>query len=275
MIANQVVLSSIWYLASCTDLSGKALKLARAMVRNYMWSGQREASTRARVKWDTAVLPIVRGGIKILDPQWQTSALLVKLLIRGLSVGYEPWKVLVRYRVAQTKQSRRCKWPSHANWIMNSRSLVKQGSTMWQGVMKAWGTIQSGLEQQEPGIWAKIIRQPLFGNKMLTNEVGLQWGTESTTTMSWWPSRNLKSLHDVLRPDGQGWKVFEEQALRRTRVTPALYARMRSSIPWPLAAAPAPAIGQWLAAKTDEGTIREVFQFVSIDPPRQQCIAKT
>lgn len=30
------------------------------------------------------------GGIKILDPQWQTSALLVKLLIRGLSVGYEP-----------------------------------------------------------------------------------------------------------------------------------------------------------------------------------------
>lgn len=30
MIANQVVLSSIWYLASCTDLSSKALKLASA-----------------------------------------------------------------------------------------------------------------------------------------------------------------------------------------------------------------------------------------------------
>ena len=74
MIVNQVVLSSIWYLASCTDLSGKALKLAKALVRNYMWSGQREAGARARVKWDTAVLPIVRGGIKILDPQWQTSA---------------------------------------------------------------------------------------------------------------------------------------------------------------------------------------------------------
>ena len=105
MIANQVVLSSIWYLASCTDLSSVALKQARAMVRNYMWSGHGEANTRARVKWDTAVLPIVRGGIKIMDPQWQTSALLVKLLIRGLSVGYEPWKVLVRYRVAQTRQS--------------------------------------------------------------------------------------------------------------------------------------------------------------------------
>ena len=184
MIANQVILSSIWYLASCTDLSSKALKLARAMVRNYIWSGKGDYNTSARVKWDTAVLPIVRGGVKILDPQWQTSALLVKLLIRGLSPGYEPWKVLVRFRVRQTKQSRRGRWPAHANWIMNSRILVKQGSTMWQGVMKVWHTLQSGLEQHDPTSLDEILRQPLFGNRMLTNEKGQQWGTEPNTTMS-------------------------------------------------------------------------------------------
>ena len=106
MVSNQVVLSSIWYLASCTNLSGKSLKLARAVVRNYMWSGKRDSRARAgaRVKWSTSVLPIVCGGVKILDPEWQASALLVKLLIRGMSVGYEPWKALVRYRVSQTKQ---------------------------------------------------------------------------------------------------------------------------------------------------------------------------
>lgn len=74
---------------------------------------------------------------KILDLEWQASALLVKLLIRGLSAGYEPWKTLVRHRVTQTKQSKRGRWPAHANWIMNSAQLVQQGSTMWQGVMKA------------------------------------------------------------------------------------------------------------------------------------------
>lgn len=115
MVSNQVVLSSIWFLASCTDMSGKSLKLARAAVRNYVWSGKRDTRARARVKWSTAVLPIVRGGVKILDPEWQASALLVKLLIRGLIVGYEPWKTLVRYRVEQTKQSRRGRWPTHAN----------------------------------------------------------------------------------------------------------------------------------------------------------------
>ena len=32
MVSNQVVLSSISYLASCTNLSGKTLKLAKAIV---------------------------------------------------------------------------------------------------------------------------------------------------------------------------------------------------------------------------------------------------
>jgi hypothetical protein len=106
MISNQVIFSSIWYLASCTDISGQALKLARATIINYIWLGLKKIYARARVKWATVMLPIVRGGVKILHPQWQASALLVKLLIRGLTVGYEPGKVLVRYRGAQTKQSR-------------------------------------------------------------------------------------------------------------------------------------------------------------------------
>jgi hypothetical protein len=174
MVANQVILSSVWYLASCTDFSGHALKLARAIVRNYVWSGKKVSCARARVKWSVAVLPIVRGGIKILDPHWQTSALLVKLLMRGLSVGYEPWKALVRHRVSQTKQTRNGKWPSHANWIMNSARIVQQGSTMWHGVMKAWSTIQSGMEQQDPSTWSEIMRQPIYGNRFLTSNRGVK-----------------------------------------------------------------------------------------------------
>ena len=40
-----------------------------------------------------------------------------------------------------------------------------------------------------------------------------------------------------MRPDGYGWKVFEEMPIRITRVTPALYGRLRANIPW--AATPA------------------------------------
>ena len=134
--------------------------------------------------------------------------------------------------------------------------------------MKAWSSIQSGLEQHDPTTWAEIVRQPLYGNRMLTSEVGQQWGTEATTTMSWWPSRNIRSIQDILRPDGLGWKSFEEQNLRRTRVTPALYERVRASIPWAAAPHPPPATGQWLAPKTETGTIDQVFHILNTTPPK-------
>lgn len=266
MVSNQVVLSSIWYLASCTDLSGQALKLARAMVRNYIWSGKQEARARARVKWATAVLPIVRGGVKILDPQWQASALLVKLLLRGLSVGYEPWKVLVRYRVEQTKQSRRGRWPSHANWIMNSTHIVKQGSSMWHGVMKAWSTLQAGLEQQDPTSWAEIARQPLYGNRFLSSTTGVQWGTEPRPNMKWWMENQFRSLQDIARPGGHGWKTFAElRRLRRTSAAPGLYARLTNNIPWEATPPPAHKTGQWLATKEDNGSLHTIYHLRNSD----------
>lgn len=266
MVSNQVILSSIWYLASCTDISGQTLKVARAIVRNYMWSGQKESFARARVKWATAVLPIVRGGVKILDPQWQSSALLVKLLMRGLSVGYEPWKTLVRYRVAQTRQSRRGKWPAHSNWIMNSHRLVAHGSPMWQGVMRAWGTIQSGLEQQDPTNWSEIARQPLYGNRFLTNEDGTQWGTKAKTNMLWWSEKEYRSLKDIARTDWHGWRTYAELSrLRLSRVAIPLYTRLLNSIPWDARPQPPPAVGQWFAKPEPDGSIHTVYQIQHTD----------
>ena len=267
MIANHVILSSIWYFASCMNFSNQALNLVRATVRNYIWSGKRATNTRARVKWATAVLPIVRGGVKILDPLCQTSALLVKLLIRGMSVGYEPWKALVRYRVQQTQQSRRGKWSSNSNWIMNDRQIAKQGSVMWQGIMRAWNSIQSGIEQQDPTTWAEIMRQPLYGNKLLTNELGIQWGTEPRSNMIWWPGKGLRTLKDIANREGRGWKAFQDlQGFRRTRVAPNLYNRLINNIPWEATPRPPITIGQWLAEIEGDGNIHQVYHIIQTHP---------
>ena len=267
MIANHVIMSSIWYFASCMNFSNQALNLVRATVRNYIWSGKRATNTRARVKWATAMLPIVRGGVKILDPLWQTSALLVKLLIRGMSVGYEPWKALVRYRVQQTQQSRRGKWSSNSNWIMNDRQIAKQGSVMWQGIMRAWNSIQSGIEQQDPTTWAEIMRQPLYGNKLLTNELGIQWGTEPRSNMIWWPGKGLRTLKDTANGEGRGWKAFQDlQGFRRTKVAPNLYNRLINSIPWEATPRPPITTGQWLAEIEGDGNIHQVYHIIQTDP---------
>ena len=267
MVANQVVLASIWYFASCTDFTGKALKLAKATVRNYIWSGKQNSCARAKVRWDTAVLPIVRGGVKILDPQWQSSALLIKLLIRGLSVGYEPWKTLVRFRVTQTQQSKNGRWPPHTNWIMNDRRVVKQGSSMWQGILKAWSSIQSGIEQQDPTSWDEICRRPICGNRFLTNDLGIQWGTELKSKLKYWLEQGIRSIKDIARENGNGWRPFAEQKkLHRSKVAPALYEKVIQSILWPPAPNIPSMLGMWIAEKDEAGIIQQVFHITKIDP---------
>ena len=150
---------------------------------------------------------------------------------------------------------------------MNSTHLVQQGSTMWQGVMKAWSTIQAGLEQQDPQTWAEISRQPLFGNRLLTNEKGIQWGTEGRSNLKWWVEKNVRTIQDVTRAEKSGWKTFTELGcLRRTSVSPGLYARIINSIPW-LANPKYPhQAGQWIAAKETDGSIQHVYHVQTIMP---------
>jgi hypothetical protein len=39
LVTNQVVLASIWYIASCADISKVVLHKARTLVCNFVWGG--------------------------------------------------------------------------------------------------------------------------------------------------------------------------------------------------------------------------------------------
>lgn len=158
---------------------------------------------------------------------------------------------------------------------MNSRNLVKTGSTIWQGVLKAWQIVQSGIEQQDPTTWDEIIRQPLFGNRLLTNEQGVQWGTGSRTNMKLWADRNIRAIRDIIKEDGIGWKPFEEQeGLQRSCTAPQLYIRVLRSIPWqPLPNIPSTQ-GLWVATKEEDGRIRKVYHITSTNPTETTVYTK-
>jgi len=100
LIANQVLLASIWFLASCWALHIDTLKQIKSLIRNFAWSGENgKRCCRAKVEWDSLIQPKHEGGIKLIDPTTQMQALLVKLLVRGLTPGNAPWKTLILYRM--------------------------------------------------------------------------------------------------------------------------------------------------------------------------------
>lgn len=96
LVCNQVILASIWYFASCSNVSSSVLLRVKTLVRNFMWGGNPDRRTRARLAWDTAIAPTMRGGLRIFDPLTQTRALLAKMIPQAVSPGAEPWKALRR-----------------------------------------------------------------------------------------------------------------------------------------------------------------------------------
>ncbi len=86
LVANQVLLASIWYLVACWNPDPKMSSQVRGLIRNFIWGGK-EAPTRAKVRWETLAFPIAHGGLGVTDPKSQSEALLAKLLVRGLAPG--------------------------------------------------------------------------------------------------------------------------------------------------------------------------------------------
>jgi hypothetical protein len=151
--------------------------------------------------------------------------------------------------------------------MMNARNLVKQGSSLWQGIMKAWHTMQSRLEQQDPTCWAEIIRQPLFGNRFLTNTIGIQWGTDARSTMLRWMEKGMRSLGDMANLEGHGWLPFEQNPkLRPNSFTRAIYNRILQSIPWDNNPPNFISPGQWVAPKEADGSIHRVLHITCVEP---------
>jgi hypothetical protein len=100
LVANQVLLAFMWYLAACWNPNPRMTTQIRRVIRNFIWGGK-DAPARAKVKWDTLTLPTAQGGLGIIDPKTQSEALLAKLLIRGLASRGEPWKELIRHKADQ------------------------------------------------------------------------------------------------------------------------------------------------------------------------------
>jgi hypothetical protein len=171
LVANQVLLASMWYLAASWNPNPRMCCQVRGVVRNFIWSGK-ATNARAKVKWETLVLPTSQGGIGIIDPKTQSEALLAKLLIMGLEPGGEPWKELLRHKANQVMLPVHGLGPAtqDINWLFAAKKLKRPPTSLWKSILSAWMNVRSGLSKMEPTNAAEVLRQPVFGNPLITNQ---------------------------------------------------------------------------------------------------------
>jgi hypothetical protein len=68
LVAKQVLLASMWYLAASWNPNPRMCYQVRGVVRNFIWS-KKATNARAKVKSETLVLPTSQGGLEIIDPK--------------------------------------------------------------------------------------------------------------------------------------------------------------------------------------------------------------
>lgn len=236
LVSNQVILASIWYIASGADLAKTVLHKARAMVRNFIWGGDASKNSRARVRWDSAILPIAHGGIKIFDPYAQASALLAKLISRGLEPGPEPWKVLLRHKVGQIRRMHKGPWGPDAEWLLTARRIKDQGSPLWRGVWSSWLEVRPGINRTPPTNQEEAQRHSIFLNPFLSSTDIIQWGDDEDPRAGVfcnWSIKNITKLKHLRTEDQSRWLDMAEIRNRtRSFNIPEIRRELIDSVPW-------------------------------------------
>jgi hypothetical protein len=97
VVANSVLLASMWYIASTWLFSRSIILKLQRLVRNFIWGASVGTRAVAKVAWSVLIRPIREGGLGLIDPMLQSKALLAKHVVRGFMPGDELWKKLWLY----------------------------------------------------------------------------------------------------------------------------------------------------------------------------------
>ena len=201
VVANHVLLATIWYIASCWIFSRSCIGQIRRLIRNFLWTRREGTAVAAKVSWEVISLPTTQGGLGIIDPLDQSRALLAKLVVRGFMPGQECWKELLMRRCYECAPRNGAPWPDEVRWIF-AKDFHLPSSRKWEdrfinGLFAAWARVKIGLCKMMPATEDEVARQPIVWNSNITLPSGqmigsqpkLAWGKFATG-----PGRTMAAL---------------------------------------------------------------------------------
>ncbi|MCO5608458.1 hypothetical protein L7F22_062668 [Adiantum nelumboides] len=185
LVANQVLLASAWYVASCWTLHGGVMRQFRQLIRNFLYGGSDGThDTRARVRWSTVIMPTSQGGLGIIDPEMQSRVLLTKLIVRGLFPGNEPWKMLLQSDLATVTPTYGVRdgyiWTPGMRFLFTDAPVRRNGvyhffvllwyPTDWIVTLQTWDALKllDAADSRDPEASSEIIE--IYAQKAVSQE---------------------------------------------------------------------------------------------------------
>ncbi len=251
LVANQVLLASMWYMAAAWNPNPAMCSQIRGIVRNFIWS-EKASNARAKVKWETLVLPTAQGGLGIIDPKVQSEAFLAKLLIRGLTPGGQPWKELLRHRANQVRLLVHGLGPStqDINWLFAATKLKRPPNSLWKSILHVWMSVRPGLCKSEPTNSTETLRQLVFGNPLIVNQEGKPLGVSSRSEGNSLANAGCSRVKDFWDAEEKEWKGLSALGVSFHPINRRNRDLIIASIPWdPATSNNILSAGEWISKK--------------------------
>ena len=203
VVANAVLLSSIWYIASTWLFSRSIMLKVQRLVRNFIWGNNRSVNPVAKVAWSILIQPKQKGGLGLIDPFMQSKALLTKHVVRSLLPGQELWKKLWMQHLYKVKPSVGGQWKDSLRWFFNADFQLPKSNDgslrFFNGIFRAWETLRQALVFLPPKSYHQFMRQPLIWNPLFTDEAACVLGLRPRLSWAAMDSGPARTVADWIR----------------------------------------------------------------------------
>jgi hypothetical protein len=122
---------------------------------------------------------------------------------------------------------------------------------MWKNIVGAWMKVRPGLSKAIPTSMAEILRQPIFSNPLILNQLGTPLGLSCLSEGNAFVRAGCTRIKDLWNPEGQEWKSLAELGMSYHVSNKKSKETIIDSIPWTLSEGPSPLKnGDWISDPT-------------------------
>jgi hypothetical protein len=146
---------------------------------------------------------------------------------------------------------------------------------MWKSIVRAWMKVRPGLTKAIPTSTAEILRQPIFGNPSILNQLGAPLGLSGLSEGNAFAHAGCTRIKDLWNWAGQEWKSLAKLGMSYHAANKKCKETFIASIPWPLTRDPSPLKnGDWISdpALATDSPLEWIYYIIEMTPSQARVI---
>jgi hypothetical protein len=134
--------------------------------------------------------------------------------------------------------------------MFTTTKLKRPPTSLWKSILHSWLSVRPGLSKSEPTNSAETLRQPVFGNPLITNQDGRPLGLSGKSEGNALANACCSRIGDFWNSEEEDWKGLSELGVSFHPINRLNRKLIIDSIPWdPATASSKPAVGDWVSKR--------------------------